>query len=169
MTESKLFFALWPSRHQRERLHGTIKPLLSAVEGNPVSRRNWHVTLVFIGNFPAERIPELLSAAQLIDAGRIRVRFDSVAFWQRPKIACLQAKSIPTELEQLVRALQKTMIPFGYAPETRVYRPHITVARKVRAFEEIRLARPIELTWSAFELVESVPVAGGVRYHPLKQ
>jgi 2'-5' RNA ligase len=59
--------------------------------------------------------------------------------------------------------------PFGYTPQERVYRPHITVSRKVRAFPEIRLARPVEMQWSSFELVESTSVRGEINYRPLKQ
>ena len=169
MADKKLFFALWPSHRQREMLRDVINPALSTVEGSAVDRRNWHVTLVFIGDFPEEKIPGLQSAVSVIDPGEIRLRFDSLTFWQKPKIACMHTRTVPAELERLVKSLQQALIPFGYAPDPRVYRPHITVARKVRAFQEVRLARPIELSWTEFELVESVSVRGGVQYHPLKQ
>ena len=169
MADKKLFFALWPSHRQREQLRDAIVPSLSTVEGIAVNRRNWHVTLVYIGDFPEERIPGLMSAVALIDPGQIRVRFESLTFWQRPKIACVHTRTVPPELERLVQSLQQALIPFGYDPDPRVYRPHITVARKVRTFPEVRLARPVELTWSEFELVESVSFRGEVQYHPLKQ
>ena len=169
MADKKLFFALWPSHRQREQLRDAIVPSLSTVEGIAVDRRNWHVTLVYIGDFPEERIPGLMSAVALIDPGQIRVRFESLTFWQRPKIACVHTRTVPPELERLVQSLQQALIPFGYDPDPRVYRPHITVARKVRTFQEVRLARPVERTWSEFELVESVSFRGEVQYHPLKQ
>jgi len=169
VADKKLFFALWPSHRQRELLRDAINPVLSTVEGQTVDRRNWHITLVFIGAFPEEKIPGLMAAANIIEPGEIRLRFDSLTFWQRPKIACLHAKIIPPELERLVGNLQQALIPFGFEPEERVYRPHITVSRKVRAFQEIRLARAVEVQWSDFELVESVSFRGEVQYHPLKQ
>jgi len=169
MADKKLFFALWPSHSQRERLSNSINPVLSSVEGRYVDRRNWHVTLDFIGNFPEQRIPELLAAARAADPGSIRLRFDTLTFWKKPKVACLLAKAVPPELAHLVKSLQRVVIPFGYPPDPRVYRPHITVARKVRPFPETRLARAIELTWSDFELMESVSVPGGVQYYPVKQ
>ena len=169
MADKTLFFALWPSHRQREMMRDTIGPALSTVEGNAVDRRNWHITLVYIGDFPEEKIPGLLSAVDVIDPGEIRLRFDTLSFWQRPKIACLHARTVPPALEQLVKSLQQALIPFGYAPDPRVYRPHITVSRKVRTFPESRLARPIELSWSDFELVESVRFRGEVQYHPVKQ
>lgn len=169
MADKKLFFALWPSHRQREMLRDTINPALSTVEGTAVDRRNWHVTLVFIGDFPEERIPGLMAAVEVIEPGEIRLRFDSLTFWQRPKIACVHARTVPPELDKLVRSLEQALIPFGHAPDPRVYRPHITVARKVRAFPETRLARPIELSWSEFELVESVSLRGEIQYQPVKQ
>ena len=170
MADKKLFFALWPSHRQREQLRDAIIPSLSTVEGTAVDRRNWHVTLVFIGDFPEERHSRAdVSGRHSIDPGQIRVRFESLTFWQRPKIACVHTRTVPPELERLVQSLQQALIPFGVDPDPRVYRPHITVARKVRTFPEVRLARPVELTWSEFELVESVSFRGEVQYHPLKQ
>lgn len=169
MSDKKLFFALWPSHRQRELMRDNINPVLSSVEGTAVDRRNWHITLVFIGDFPADRLDELQAAAELIEPGEIRLRFDTLSFWQKPKIACLHAKTIPPALDHVVSSLHKALIPFGYAPEERVYRPHITVARRARAFQDIRLPRAFELTWNEFALVESVPVRGGVHYQPLTQ
>jgi 2'-5' RNA ligase len=150
-------------------LRDTINPVLSSVEGQSVDRRNWHVTLVFIGDFPEECIPGLMAAMDIVDPGEIRLRFDTLTFWQRPKIACIHAKIVPPELERLMTTLQQALIPFGLEPEERVYRPHITVSRKVRAFPDVRLTRPIELSFSEFALVESISLRGEIQYHPLKQ
>ncbi|MBT5220377.1 MAG: hypothetical protein HOI35_11770 [Woeseia sp.] len=108
--------------------------MLSAIEGSTVDRRNWHVTLVFIENFPEQHLPGLWKAMGLIDPGEIRLRFDSLTFWQSPKIACIHAKTTPPELSQLMTKLHQAVAPLGIAPEDRVYRPHITVSRKARAF-----------------------------------
>jgi 2'-5' RNA ligase len=81
----------------------------------------------------------------------------------------MQTMTVSPELERLVKSLEQALQPFGYTPQERVYRPHITVSRKVRAFPEIRLARPVEMQWSSFELVESTSVRGEINYRPLKQ
>jgi len=169
VADKKLFFALWPSHRQRELLRDTINPVLSAVEGQSVDRRNWHVTLVYIGDFPEERIAELTAVTDDIEPGEIRLRFDTLTFWQRPKIACVHTKIVPRELERLVAGLRQALIPFGIEPEERVYRPHITVSRKVRAFPDTRLARPMELSFTEFELIESISLRGELQYRPLKQ
>ncbi len=169
MADKTLFFALWPSERQRELLRDTINPALTSVEGSFVDRRNWHVTLVYVGTFPEERIPGLMAAVDIIEPVNIRLRFDRLTFWQRPRVACLDVMTIPPELEHLFRSIEQALMPFGYTPNERTYRPHITAARKARTFAEVRLSRAVELQWSEFELVESISIRGGVRYHVLKQ
>lgn len=146
-----------------------MAPLARQVEGRAVPRGNWHVTLVFLGNQPAERVASLLEARSTVGMEAVRLRFDKLVFWQRPKIACLQAVSVPTALGQLVTRLQSVLEPLGIEPEAGTYRPHITAVRAARSFEPLSLARPLELTFSEFDLVESVSTRDGVQYRPLKQ
>ena len=169
MTEKRLFFALWPDERQRETLRSTISPLARQVEGSAVYRGNWHVTLVFVGNFPEDRIEALQQAASEVQTEPFRLRFDRLCFWQRPKIACLQSMSVPPPLATLVDNLNGIIEPFGVEPETGTYRPHITAVRRARTFEPMMLARPLEMNWSGFELVESISGREGVQYRPLKQ
>lgn len=169
MSEQRLFFALWPDDRQLERLRDTMSPLARQVEGRAVPRTNWHVTLKFVGNFPSDRVAALQAATADIQVEEFRLRFDRLAFWQRPRIACLQSMMVPAELESLVTQLNAACEPFGIEPESGRYRPHVTAVRAARAFESIMLARPLELSFTGFELVESVSSTEGVRYRPLKQ
>ena len=169
MADRKLFYALWPSERQREMMRDIINPALSVVDGTAIDRGNWHITLVFIGDFAEQNIAELQAAAGEIDPFDFRLRFDRISFWQRPKIATMNPRNVPAELEQLVKSLEHILMPFGFEPNERVYRPHITVARRARSFAEVLLARPIDLEWSSFQLVESVSTTRGVQYHPWKQ
>ena len=146
-----------------------INPALSVVEGTAIGRRNWHVTLVFIGNFAEENIAGLQAAASEIEPFHVKLRFDRISFWPAPKIATMNPRNEPAELGGLVKSLEQILLPFGFEPNERVYRPHITVARRARPFPEVPLARPIDLEWSSFELMESVSTTRGVQYHPLKQ
>jgi RNA 2',3'-cyclic 3'-phosphodiesterase len=167
VAERRLFFALWPSDRQRELLRNTLRPVLTSVEGDMVDRRNWHVTLVFIGDFPEEQIPFLQAAAGAVEHEPVRLRFDRLNFWQRPKIACLQPRTTPPALESLVQSLEGVLETFDRRTEDRVYRPHVTVARRVRAFDTLLLMRPLDLEWSGFTLVESTSSPSGVIYQPL--
>ena len=169
MDSRRLFFALWLSDRQRDALRDVIQPVLSGIEGDAIDRRNWHITLVFVGQFPEQKLAELQAAASGVGVEPFRLRFDRASFWPRPKIACLEAATVPPELQQLVHRIHEVTGPFGVPPEDHTYRPHITIARRARTFVTQRLTRAIELQCDSFELVESVSVRGGVQYHPVKQ
>ncbi len=167
MADRRLFFALWPSDRQRELLRDALRPVLTSVEGRRVDRRNWHVTLVYIGDFPEEQVPFLEAAAAEVACEPMRLRFDRLAFWPRPKVACLLPLTTPPALESLVQSLASVLAAFDRRVEDRVYRPHITVARRVvRPFDDQFLSRPLDLEWSGFTLVESETSPAGTVYRP---
>ncbi len=169
MNKKRLFFALWPNDRQRDRLRDFITPVAKLVEGRMIDRRNWHVTLVFIGDFEEARVPELSYKASQIDVEPFHLRFNRLEFWARPKVAALMPATIPPELERLHAAVTGVLQDSGILTEDRAFRPHITVVRQARPFETQRLAQQADTEWSSFELVESVSQPGGVSYHPLKQ
>lgn len=166
---NRFFFGLWPSERQREGLRDPIKAAIGAVEGTPVLRGSWHITLVFLGPLPGVNIPEIQAAAAEVSVEPFRLRLDRLEFWPRPKIACLLATSVPPALQALHDELEEVAGQFGYRPETQTFRPHITVVRNARPFQPQPLAQPILLEWSGFELIESGPTTRGVQYSPLKQ
>ncbi|MBT8102721.1 MAG: RNA 2',3'-cyclic phosphodiesterase [Gammaproteobacteria bacterium] len=169
MKNKRVFFALWPDHDQRERLRDVINSVAKTVEGRAVDRRNWHVTLAFVGDIPEEQLPDLLERAGQIKVKPFRLSFDRLEFWPRAKVAWMAAATVPAELEALIKDLHALLQDFGVVPDDRTYRPHITVVRNARAFTTERLAQRATTEWSSFELVESVSGAGGVDYHPLKQ
>lgn len=168
MSTKRLFFALWPDNRQRDRMRDFISPVARLVEGKAVDRRNWHITLAYIGEFPESRIDELHEARQAVQFEPFRLRLDRFEFWPRPKIAALVPPTIPPELERLVEDLKGRVFAAGVNPEhQRVYRPHVTVVRNARTFETQRLAQSAITEWSSFELVESVSELGETTYRPL--
>jgi len=169
VTTKRLFFALWPGDRQRDQLRDVVNSVAKVMEGRPVDRRNWHVTLVFIGAFPEHQVPDLLQRAEQITVEPFHLSFDRLEFWPRPRVACLCAATVPPELQALVDALNGVLTDLGLEPEDRVYRPHVTVMRKARPFQTEHLAQQATTEWSDFELMESVSTPEGVRYVPLKQ
>lgn len=169
MNTKRVFFALWPDNRQRDRLRDVINSVAKTVEGRAVDRRDWHVTLAFIGEFPESRVPDLLERASQILVEPFHLSFDRLEFWPRPKVASLTAATVPEELESLVSSLNVLLQDVGVVPEDRTYRPHITVVRNARTFATERLAQRATTEWSSFELVESISAPGGTTYRPLKQ
>lgn len=169
MSTKRLFFALWPDHRQRDRMRDFISPVAKLVEGRAIDRRNWHVTLAYIGEFPEQLIPSLQKAASQVQMEPFRLRFDKLEFWPRPKVAALVTPNVPPELQALVQQLNHVLLSANIVVEERTYRPHVTVVRNARPFETMRLAQSADINWDNFRLIESVQDIGGVSYHPVDQ
>jgi 2'-5' RNA ligase len=169
MSTKHLFFALWPDNRQRDRLRDVINSVAKTVEGKAVDRRDWHITLPYIGDFEENKISDLQEMVRNIEVDPFRLHFDRLEYWVRPKVACLVTPTVPTELRSLVASLNAVLSQVGVTPKDHTYRPHITVARNARSFTTERLSQRTTTEWSGFELMESVKDPRGVSYHPLKQ
>ena len=167
MSTRTLFFALWPDHRQRDRMRDFISPVAKEIDGRATDRRDWHITLAYIGDLEERFIRELQESASAIQFEPFRLRLDRLEFWPRPKIAALVPPRIPPEHEKLVEELRGIIIAAGLEPALRVYRPHITVVRNARPFETHRLAQSATTEWSSFELIESIKERGNTIYRPL--
>ena len=84
-----------------------IAPTAKLVEGRAIDRRNWHITLAYIGEFPEARIDEMHEIRDATTFEPFRLRFDRMEFWPRPRVAAVVTPTVPAELEQLVNDLKK--------------------------------------------------------------
>ncbi len=167
MATKTVFFALWPDNRQRDRMRDFISPVARQVEGQATDRREWHITLSYLGEIDEQLLPALLESAKGIAFEPLRIRLDRMEYWPRPKIAAMVPPRVPPDLEKLVDALNGLTLAAGVLPAQRVYRPHVTVVRNARPFETERLAQSAVTEWSSFELLESTSERGTTTYRPL--
>ena len=73
----KLFFALWPDNRQRDKLRDVITPATRLIDGRAVPRDKWHMTLLYLGDFPETAIPGLLVKAGSIGKVPASMKFGS--------------------------------------------------------------------------------------------
>jgi RNA 2',3'-cyclic 3'-phosphodiesterase len=164
----RLFFALWPDAALRAELACRLPPLLAGVDGRPQRPDQWHVTLEFLGAVAAGRQPALRQAAGRAALEPVVIEFDRVEHWVRPQVACLVATRVPAALESGVARLRAVLAEEGFAPDGRPFRPHVTLARKVRAAGSATLAEPVRWPASRFALVRSSTEPAGSRYEPVQ-
>lgn len=153
----RLFFALWPPQALRGQIERETGAIVAASGGRPTPSRNFHVTVVFIGEQPADRLAAVKEAAAPDRVPAIALRFDHVEFWPRPRVLVLSAAQTPDELTTLVDHLHNNLLKLQFKLKREVYRPHITLARHVSRPAAAQAIAPIE--WQANELVliESKP------------
>lgn len=165
---SRLFFALWPDDEARQAL-ARLHPSMAAKGLKLVQPHNLHVTLVFLGQVDAETGSLLKQAVADITTQPFTLTFDRLSYWRRPRILCLSCRQpAPNPAMMLVSALETAAANCGLRTNTRLYTPHITLARHVRHLPDIKI-EPIVWRAEAFSLIESCSEPEGVRYKVLQQ
>lgn len=168
MTTDRLFFALWPDERLQGELARRLPPLAAAVSGRAQRPDQWHVTLEFLGGVETARQRAAWEAADRVAVDAFEVVFDALDHWRHPQVYCLAATRTPAPLAQLVEQLRTGLALMGFTPETRAYRPHVTLSRKVRAARPGPLREPLHWPADRFALVHSVTDPAGSRYEPLR-
>ncbi len=163
----RLFFALEPNPAIRKDVNKIISRL-DDKSCRKTSTENIHITLVFLGLIAQPQERDIIKAVENITIPSFEILFDQLAYWRKPRILCLNSSAHNAPIEQLVEDIKAKVNQCGVATETRAFKPHVTLARKVNHKIEI----PFEsLLWRAdqFCLMESCSVTGGVRYQVLKR
>jgi len=162
----RLFFALWPDRTVRDALQAWQKVCLPD-SIRPTHRDDLHLTLHFLGQVASGRIDQLRVLGDNLHVPGFELVLDGLGHFARPRVLWAGPAKMPEELVNLHADLAEGLRDFGFAPETRAYRPHVTLARKVRNRPEVTGLPPIHWQVRRWALVESR--AGGVPlYAPLQ-
>lgn len=164
MAKKRLFFGLLPDPEVHSQLVELSRsfPVLQDVE--PVSNKNLHITLQFLGNLEASerKCIEKKMAQTYVQA--FSLRLDHYGYFKSSQILWLGCSSYPRELTRLVNHLKSIAENCGAATEERIYKPHVTLFKKVPKahFPDI----PFTITWRATELhlLESVSDGDTTRY-----
>lgn len=143
-----------------------------------------HLTLKFLGETLAERIPALEAALEpaLTGLPGTRVRLgDMGSFGGRsPRVVWVGLQNGLAALAALQSAVEKALAPLGFAPEERPFRPHLTLARVppgLRPAERRKLAEvlrsapgvePVIIPVTEVSLMESRLTAEGALYQRLR-
>lgn len=131
---------------------------------------SWHITLQFLGEATAAQYPCLAATLDAVRASPVPVHFDALACFDRAAVFVLGVHPTPPllALQQLVTAATR---PCGFLPETRPYRPHITLARakapaSLAALQPRIQSQPAfpRFIAPAFNLYESFLSPAGARY-----
>jgi RNA 2',3'-cyclic 3'-phosphodiesterase len=159
----RLFFALWPDEEVRAQIHNFASSL-SLPNARLLPQHNTHVTLTFLGNVEPTTVTDLIDGAGEMAMQPFSLVLDGLAWWQKPKIACLTPSSYPEQLPALANQLHALSLSCGVPLQERAYQPHMTLARKVTSALPDISPQPISWNIKEFCLLESVAVDSGVKY-----
>ncbi|QJU57539.1 RNA 2',3'-cyclic phosphodiesterase [Sphingomonas sp. AP4-R1] len=125
---ARLFAALRPPPAMRERLRATMHGLPGA---RWQSDEQLHLTVRFIGDVDRHRQADIAAALGRIHAPALMLGVEGVgAFDSKGRPNSLWA-AIPAanDLTRIAKSVDRAMVDVGLAPETRAFRPHVTLAR----------------------------------------
>ncbi len=131
-------------------------------------RDTLHLTLAFLGDVPLASMPGLTAAASSLDPGpAFTLTLDELGYWRHNQIVWAGVRHPPAALTHLAGDLYERLRAEGFRLESRPFRPHLTLLRKVVSAPE--LPSLPALTWpvDGFSLVASELSHEGARYHVL--
>lgn len=155
-TTCRLFLALWPGAATRRHLMAERDRWTWPAHARTTAAGDLHLTLHFIGPVPAEQVPALV-AALAVAAPRFTLRPGGHAQWGE-RVAVLEPAPPPAGLTVLHGRLARALHAQGLPPETRPYRPHVTLARTRGPIEPPPGgAAPWRWPVASYVLAQSVP------------
>jgi len=168
-TERRLFFALWPGPAALAAATAAVHRLVPYGTGRPQRPDQLHLTLEFLGDVPEPRLVSVLEAGVAVasSATPFEIVLDRLEYWQRPQVLCLTASVVPEPQVALVRSLRSALAARGFEPEERSFKPHLTLARKVRLSPLAESVVPQRWAAHDYSLVESISGPDGSRYERL--
>ncbi len=145
---SRLFVAIRLPAHIRQRIVDATVPLRQIAEVRWVAIGQLHVTLRFVGKVGGARVDVIRAA--IADAipplPPFRVRLAAGGAFpsaRRPRVVWIGVHSSPP-LRQLHQAVEQGVVDAGVTPDTKPFRPHVTLGRVRRGRAPGALSRWID-------------------------
>lgn len=175
----RLFWAVELPGAAGEAVAAVVRVLRERPDGDAVRwvrAENLHVTLRFLGDVAADRVPVLQEsvASQVAPIAPFELALGEAHAFpsaRRPRVIALVVQP-PEPLEALAAAVERGVQAAGFAPEPRRFRAHLTLGR-VRPRESVpdvtgpdtRVAETLHVTEAVLFRSELRP--SGARYTPL--
>lgn len=163
----RMFYALWPDDATRSHIVRSTKEAVRLSGGRPIAKDRLHLTVAFLGELTEEQL-ELARGAAPIPVGAFDLTLDLVGVWPQSRVLWLAGSELPEPLEALESGLWDALEDRGFVREDRVYRPHVTLARRARGVETVEVA-PVPWRVTELALVESLPAGRNVHYEVIER
>ncbi|MEO2280072.1 RNA 2',3'-cyclic phosphodiesterase [Pseudoalteromonas pernae] len=163
----RLFFALGLDDYSKQTIENWLSQSVTMTKA-PTQSRNWHLTLLFLGETSNEIAAKLITEVQTLSAKSFELRIDDYDFWQHNGLFHLKPSVAPTELIDLAAQLRAIAQQFGIEDQHTSYRPHITLGRGLKHPPKVDAAPAHHLLHvTEFTLYHSTRDEHGLVYHPI--
>jgi 2'-5' RNA ligase len=164
----RVFFALLPPAAAATALAALAAALAARVGGRVTETASIHLTLAFLGDVPAARLPDLeaIGAATAAQPA-FTVALDTIGAFRKAQVAWVAPSAPPAGLLALASDLHGRLHGAGFAFDVRAFRPHVTLARKCTLALADERCAPVAWAADAVVLVASTLAPAGARYAAL--
>jgi 2'-5' RNA ligase len=160
----RVFFALVPDESVRAALGVLGRALVERIGGRAVPAHNIHLTLAFIGDVEAPRVPALCTVLGDLPRDGFMLALDRVGEWHHAGVVWTAPSVVPDALGALHARLDERLRAEEFPVETRPFRPHVTLVRRRKRPLADAPATPIDWRVERVSLMRSESIGGGVRY-----
>jgi RNA 2',3'-cyclic 3'-phosphodiesterase len=165
---ARLFFALWPDDETRDKLTDVCNQFKNE-KVRLVKKSNLHITLEFLGEVASKDQQALIEQAAKIRCKPFDLELTRIGWWQKPAILWIGTTNTPKSLTELVTLIKQSVVEQGLKIDQREYKPHVTIARKVK--QAVVPIEKLHIPWhvKSFALLISKSTDSGVEYHVLQE
>lgn len=160
---ARLFFALWPDDKIRTQIN-KISRQFKEEKLKLVKKSNLHITLEFLGEVSDKDQEELIEKLNKLNHEPFDIELTRVGWWLKPQILWIGTTQIPKPLLTLVKSIRKCVKQQGLKTDQREYKPHVTIARKVKQIIVPKETFHVPWKVDSFALVVSKSTNNGVEY-----
>jgi RNA 2',3'-cyclic 3'-phosphodiesterase len=121
------------TRAELGRLEGELKRAVTC-PAKWVAPEGIHLTLCFLGEISQDLVGPVKAAVAATSAQHAPLGLELAGLGafpnlQRPQVVWVGLAGQTAQLSRLQKALEDSLVPLGYQPETRPFSPHLTLAR----------------------------------------
>jgi 2'-5' RNA ligase len=140
--------------------------------GRPVPPANFHITLAFVGELPAQDMEALaLRVDEWVERKRPQggsLDLNLTGYWQKPGIYWLGSNEWPEGLTRLASKLKNLSTAAGARRDRKPFQPHVTLFRNCRLPPPAPSSAPrFAFRYDHVTLFESRQGRRGMSYHPV--
>lgn len=164
----RLFIAMELSREALAELSRASRELRARARGRYCDPELFHVTLRFLGEREPRELAELESCMRGVGGAPIALALDGMGRFRGSEgdIAWAGLSGDVRALSALSARLNAALADRGFAPDTKPFQPHITIARAFDSEAALTEIAPVRFTARELVLFESLRVHGNLRYIP---
>lgn len=165
----RLFIAIKFNKETIAHITSVQDKLKDDSHGSYTRPENIHLTLVFLGEIPQDRVENIKQAMNQISIPKLNIVFSNIGYFKRNDgdIWWVGLKRNDT-LSKLQKDLSSTLIEYGFNIEKRAFKPHITLGRRIRLNKSMDKNSLLDASFkaevSSISLMKSERIHGRLTY-----